>query len=96
MEGSARSRDGRQTAHDRETSNRHMYSAGTRTANTSRIVGVERVFDNFIGGCDLNTTEKNILSHCASNDDAPKHCESLGTRSYWCKQLKLLVNANKL
>ena len=47
--------------------------------------GVERVFDIFICGCDLNLTEDNILSHCASNDVVPKQCESLATRSFWYK-----------
>ena len=44
------------------------YIAGTRTGKTDGIAGVERVFDFFIGGCDFNTTEDNILSHCAFND----------------------------
>ena len=64
---------------------------GTRTASAGLVAAV-RTLDVFVSGCGLDTTEDCISAYCRNNGVAVNKCESLPTRSRWCKCFK--INAN--
>ena len=63
---------------------------GTKTA-TGGLSGASRIFDLFVGGCGLETTEAEVVKYCGDNQIVIKKCESLSTRSEWYKSFKISV-----
>ena len=74
--------------------------AGTRESeHGSGLSGVQRTFDVFVGGSDLETSEDDNKTFCSSNEVTEKKCESIPTKSEWYKSFKvsvLLGNMDKL
>ena len=65
---------------------------GTRTESAGLVAAV-RTLDVFVSGCGLDTTEDCISAYCRNNGVAVNKCESLPTRSRWCKCFKINVNS---
>lgn len=78
-------------ARDGRRSPRSRNIAGTRTRNPAGSAGVQPVLVIFVGGCDLNTTENDILSYCAPNNVGVKLFESFASVSYWYNTFQMPV-----
>ena len=60
---------------------------GRRHAN-SKISGVPKICNIFIGGCSLDTSTDEIKSHCDELGITLKFCESLPTKATWYSAFK--------
>lgn len=65
--------------------------SGTKQGSTSRLTGVERVYDLFLGGCKLDTTPDDVVDYCKFSDIDVKKCEQLSSKSEWYSCFKLSV-----
>lgn len=66
---------------------------GTGLSSGAGLTGVQRVFELFVGGCALDTTEREITMHCQEKGVSIRKCEMLNTKSEWYKPFKVSVNA---
>ena len=76
--------------------NRQLYVEGSKEPVSGGLMGVERVQELFVAGCNLDTTEKCIIDYCADNGVVIKKCESLVTKSMWYTCFKLSVTYNSV
>ena len=60
--------------------NREANASGTGTGSNN-LVGVQRIMDIFVGGCDKNSNEDGIKRHCATSGIQLMKIEQLTTRS---------------
>ena len=72
----------------RRRGNRELNVAGTRTSVTG-LSGVERVFDLFVGGCNVDTCTEDIKDYCKNLEVNLKKVEILETKSDWYRAFKI-------
>ena len=65
--------------------------SGRGSGSGSGLSGVQRIFDVFVGGCDLETSDDDIKTFCSSNEVNVKKCESIPTKSEWYTSFKVSV-----
>ena len=64
---------------------------GTKAGTAGRLIGVQRVHEFFVAGCDLETTKEKLSEYCAENGVTIKKCEALPTKALWYTCFKLSV-----
>ena len=72
--------------------NREANVSGTGT-ESNNLVGVQRIMDIFVGGCDKNSSEEGIKKHCENLGIQLMKIEQLTTRSEWYKAYKISMKA---
>ena len=71
--------------------NRRNIISGTRNASEGGLLGVQRVVDIYLGGCEKNTTDEMVKKYCADNGVNVRKCETLNTNSEWYSCFKISV-----
>ena len=84
----------------RQNNRRMLSRRGNREANVSgtgtvsnNLVGVQRMMDIFVGGCDKNSNEDGIKKHCETLGIQLMKVEELTTKSEWYKAYKISMKA---
>ena len=67
---------------------------GTRKGTSGNMIGAQRVYDVFVGGCGLNSTALELQNYCNSSGVSVKKIESLPTKSEWYKAYKISISAS--
>ena len=63
-----------------------------RTVAGSRLSGVEKVVDIFLGGCPKNTSVQDVSNYCEEAGIVPKKVEMLQTKSEWHVPFKISLS----
>ena len=84
----------------RQNNRRMLSRRGNREANVSgtgtvsnNLVGVQRIMDIFVGGCDKSSSEEGIKKHCENLGVQLMKTEQLTTKSEWYKAYKISMKA---
>ena len=72
----------------RQNRNRNPNISGTRISN-SGLSGAPRIFDLFVGGCEIGSTKEGIMDYCVENGVNVAKCDDLRNKSPWYKSYKL-------
>lgn len=72
--------------------NREANVSGTGTVSNN-LVGVQRIMDIFVGGCDKSSSEEGIKKHCENLGVQLMKTEQLTTKSEWYKAYKISMKA---
>ena len=59
------------------------------------LIGVERIFDLYLGGCATQTSESDVLSHIRDQCNIEAKCEELQCSSNYFKAFKITVKASE-
>ena len=59
------------------------------------LIGVERIYDLYLGECDIQTSETDVLSHIKEQCNTEAKCEALQSRSIYFKAFKIAVKASE-
>lgn len=64
------------------------------TKSNCKFAGAPRLFDVYIGRCNMDTRSDNIIEHCEEAGIKPIKCDTLPTKSEYYCSFKLTVNAS--
>ena len=59
------------------------------------LIGVERIFDMYLGGCAIQTFVINVLSHNRDQCNIEAKCEALQSSFSYLKAIKINVKASE-
>ena len=65
---------------------------GTRRLENSKLLGVEKIMDLFVGGLAPNTSAEVLEEYCNSNGVLLKKVEALPSKSNWYSCFMISVN----
>ena len=90
----SRQQNGNMTWQQRNPQHRSIVVGTRQHAGGGGLVAAnQRDLDLFIGGCSLESSEDNIIEHCASLEITQKSIEVLESKADWYKAYKLTVCA---